>query len=139
MASFVTNQGAHELITNAGTHWTSGTIRARLCTGGTFNKDDTSMTGKTAATGSTDITLDTPAITKDTTNDRIVFSSADTSLVWTSLSHTGDAVQIAIYRFVTDDAGSTPLAYIDITDQSLTGATQATYTVPADKLFYLAQ
>ena len=137
MASLITNAGADGLLTGGSITWASDTIMARLCTGGTFDKDDTAMTGKTAATGSTDVTLASKTKTKNTTDDRIVFDCADLS--WTSLGHTGDAVQIAIYKFETDDAGSTPIAYIDITDQSLTGATQADYTVPATGVFYLQQ
>lgn len=137
MPSLVTNAGANGLTSGGTIVWASDTIRARLCTAGTFDKDDTAMTGKTAATGSTDVTLGSKTKTNDTANDRIVFDAADLS--WTGLSHTGNAVQIAIYKFVTDDAGSTPIAYIDIIDQSLTGATQADYTIPATGLFYLQQ
>ena len=137
MASIMTNAGADGLTSGGGITWASDTIKARLCTAGTFDKDDTTMTGKTAATGSTDITLTTKTKTKNTTTDRIEFDFDDLS--FTGLSDTGTAVQIAIYKFVTNDAGSTPIAYIDITDQALTGATQANYTVPATGGFYLQQ
>lgn len=136
MASLITNEGAESLL-DGSINWGSDTIKARLCTAGTFNKDDTSMTGKTAATGSTDLTLSGKTRTKNTTDDRIVYDSDD--LAWTGLGDTGSAVQIAIFKFVTDDAGSTPICYIDITDQALTGATSANYTVPSTGLFYLQQ
>lgn len=137
MASMITNAGAAGL-TGGGINWTSDTIKARLCTAGTFDKDDTSMTGKTAATGSTDITLTSPTKTTDTTNDRIVYT-ATSPLSWSGLSDTGSATWIAIYKFVTNDAGSTPIFYIDITDQALTGATAASYTIPGTGLGYLQQ
>ena len=140
MASIMTNAGAAGLSSGGSITWASDTIKARLVVSGTPDKDDTTMTGKTAATGSTDITLTTKAKTTDTTNDRIVFDADDLS--FTGLSDTGTATHIAIYKFVTNDAGSTPICYIDITDQALTGATVANYTVPNGStlgLFYLQQ
>lgn len=138
MASFVTNEGAESLLDGTFAYL-SATIRARLCTAGTIDADQTSMTGQTAATGSTDLTLSGKTVAKNTTTDRVVFS-ATSPLTWTGLTHTGNATHIAIYRFNTDDAGSTPIAFIDIADQSLTGATQASFTIDGTNgLFYLQQ
>jgi len=137
MASLMTNAGADGLTAGGGMTWASDTFKARLCTSGTFDKDDTVMTGKVAATGSTDITLGSKTKTKNTTTDRIEFDFADLS--FTGLVDTNSAVQIAIYKFVTNDADSIPVAYIDITDQPLTGATVANYTVPTTGGFYLQQ
>lgn len=135
MASLVTNAGADGLTSGGTIVWATDTIKARLCVAGTPAQTDTSMTGHTAATGSTDITLTSK--TKTIVSNTIVFDCADLS--WTGLSHTGSATHIYIYKFVTDDAGSTPIFNIDITDQSLTGATQANYTVPATGVGYLQQ
>jgi hypothetical protein len=138
VASILTNAGADGLLSGGSIDWASDTIKARLAVAGTPDKDDTALTGHTAATGSTDLTLTTKTKTKNTTDDRIEFS-ADSPFSWTGLAHTGDATHIVIFKFVTNDAGSTPIAYIDITDQSLTGATQADYTIPTGGLFYLQQ
>jgi len=138
MASFVTNAGANGLTSGGTIDWANDTIRARLCVAGTPDKDDTSMTGHTAATGSTDITLSNKTKTNDTTNDRIIFDNT-VDLSWTGLSDTGTATHIYIFKFVTNDAGSTPIFLIDIADQALTGITTANYTIPATGLGYLQQ
>lgn len=138
MASLITNAGANGLTTGGTIVWASDTIQARVCKAGTFDKDDTSMTGKTAVVGTSDVTLAGKTKTNDTTNDRIVFDCNDLS--WTGVNDgAASAVQIAIFKFVTNDAGSTPICYIDITDFALSGITQLDYAVPATGLFYLQQ
>lgn len=137
MASIVTNEAAYQLVTG-GINFSSDTIKARLCVAGTPGKDDTSLTGHTAATGSTDQTLASKTITKDTTNDRIVFDCADLS--WSSLAHSGSATHIAVYRDGANDAARVPLFYVDVDDLSLTTSiTQANYTVPTTGIGYIQQ
>lgn len=119
MASFVYNRGAKNLQNNS-IVWASDTIKARLVKStATVNKDDTSMTGHTTITGSTDQTLGSKTFTEDTTNDRIVYDAADST--WTAVA-SGETVQgIDIFQFVSNDAGSTPIAFIDITDLPTNG------------------
>lgn len=137
MASILTNEAAYQLVTGA-LDFSADTIKARLCVAGTPGKDDTTLTGHTGATGSTDQTLASKTITKDTTNDRIVFDCADLS--WTGLAHTGDATHIAIYKDGANDGARLPMFYIDVDDLTLSGAiTQANYAVPSTGVGYLQQ
>lgn len=122
MASFVTNRGARDLsVATGGTQiaWATDTIKARLVAAAfTPNKDDTSMTGYTAI--GTDQTLGTKTFTEDTTNDRIVYDAADST--WTAVAGGSTIGWVAIFKFVTNDAGSTPIAIIDITDTATNGS-----------------
>ncbi len=121
MASFVTNRGARDLSkATSGTviTWASDTIKARLVASSfTPNKDDTSMTGYTAI--GTDQTLGSKTFTEDTTNDRIVYDAGDAT--YTAVAGGSTVGWIAVYKFVTDDAGSTPIAIIDVTDTPTNG------------------
>lgn len=135
MASFVTNAGADGLLSGGSITWASDTIMARLvASSATPDKDDTSMTPYTKI--GTDQTLATKTKTKDTTNDLVKFS-AD-AITWTSVAGGSTVGFICIFKFVTDDAGSTPIAVIDVTDTATNGG-DLTYTPPANGLFYLQQ
>lgn len=124
MASFVTNSGADGLTSGGGITWSSDTIKARLvATSVTPNKDDTAMTAYTGI--GTDQTVANKTKTKDTTNDKIVFSFD--AVTWSAVT-TGSTVGfVVIYKFVTNDAGSTPIAVIDVTDTPTNGS-DMTYT-----------
>ena len=138
MASFVTNRGARDLsVETGGTQidWSADTIRARLvASSATVNKDDTSMTAHTAI--GTDQTLGTKTFTEDTTNDRIVYDAADPT--WTAVAGGSTVGFVTIFKFVTNDAGSTPIAVIDVTDTATNGG-DITLTFSADGIFYLQQ
>lgn len=138
MASFTYNEGANHL-NGAATAivWGSDTIKARLVKSSvTPDKDDTSMTGHTPVTGTTDQTLGTKTQTKDTVNDRIVFDAADPT--WTAVA-SGDTVGwVDIFKFVTNDAGSTPIAVLDITDTPTNGG-DITIQFNAIGIFYLQE
>lgn len=143
MASMVTNVGAAGLTSGGSIDWGTGsggdTIKARVCKAGTLDQDDTVMTGKTAVAGTTDITLTGKSKTTDNTNNRIIFS-ATSPLSWTGVSDgAASALFIAIYKFVTNDADSIPISYIDVTDLSLASVSQLNYTIPADGLAYSQQ
>lgn len=136
MASFVTNSGADGLTSGGAINWASDTIRARLvASSATLNKDDTSMTPYTAI--GTDQTLGSKTKTKDTTNDREVFSSA--ALTWTAVAGGSTVGYVAIFKFVTNDAGSTPIAVIDVTDVPTNGSDLTLTPDPTNGLFYLQQ
>jgi hypothetical protein len=135
MASFIVNAGADGLLSGGTINWASDTIKARLvASSATVNKDDTSMTPHTAI--GTDQTLASKTKTKDTTNDRIVFDAADPT--WTAVAGGSTVGFVTIFKFVTNDAGSTPIAVLDITDTPTNGG-DITIQFNADGAFYLQQ
>jgi hypothetical protein len=135
MASFVYNEGANGLLSGGTINWASDTIKARLVASSvTPNKDDTTMSGHTAI--GTDQTLASKTKTKDTTNDRIVFDAADP--VWTAVAGGSTVGTVDIFKFVTNDAGSTPIASLDITDTATNGG-DITIQFSADGAFYLQE
>lgn len=135
MASFVYNEGANGLLSGGTLTWASDTIKARLTASSvTPNKDDTSMTGYTAI--GTDQTLGSKTKTKDTANDRIVFDAADPT--WTAVAGGSTVGTVTIFKFVTNDAGSTPIASIDITDTPTNGG-DITIQFDANGIFYLQE
>lgn len=136
MASFVTNAGADGLTTAGTITWASDTIKARLvASSATLNKDDTTMTPYTVI--GTDQTLGSKTKTKDTTNDRIVFSAA--ALTWTAVAGGSTVGYVAIFKFVTNDAGSTPIAIIDVTDVPTNGSDLTLTADVTNGFFYLQQ
>lgn len=131
MASFVTNRGAKNLQNNT-IVWASDTIKVRLVASSvTPNKDDTAMTGYTAI--GTDQTLGSKTFTEDTTNDRIVYDGADAT--YTAVASGSTIGWVVIYQFITNDAGSTPIAVIDITDTPTNGG-DITIQFSASGIFY---
>jgi hypothetical protein len=135
MASFVTNEGAN-LLTAGTINWASDTIRARLVASSfTPNKDDTTMTSYTLI--GTDQTLANKTKTKDTTNDRIVYTNT-VNITWTAVAGGSTIGNICLFKFVTNDAGSTPICVIDVTDTPTNGS-DIVLTPHADGLFYLQQ
>ena len=135
MASFVYNEGANGLLSGGTITWASDTIKARLvASSATINKDDTTMTGHTAI--GTDQTLASKTKTKDTTNDRIVCDAADP--VWTAVAGGSTVGTVDIFKFVTNDAGSTPIASLDITDTATNGG-DITIQFDANGIFYLQE
>lgn len=134
MASFVTNEGAESLQDNS-IVWASDTIRARLVSSvATVNKDDTTMTPYTAI--GTDQTLGSKTRTKDTTNDRIVYDAADPT--WTAVAGGSTVSHVCVFKFVTNDAGSTPIFVIDVTDLATNGG-DITWPISADGIGYTQQ
>lgn len=135
MASFITNSGADGLQSGGAIAWASDTIKARLvASSATLNKDDTSMTPYTLI--GTDQTLTTKTKTKDTTNDRIVYS-AD-MVTWTAVAGGSTVGNVCIFKFVTNDAGSTPIAIIDVNDVATNGG-NLTLTPDATNGFFYTQ
>lgn len=93
-------------FTKAVTDLTSATIKVRLqrTSSYTFAATHTTMTSIGAGVG-TDPTLGTKACVDGT------FDAADS--LWTAVT-AGAAINcLIVYKFVTNDAGSTPIAYID--------------------------
>ena len=134
MASFVFNAGADGL-TGGTISWTADTIKARLVASSvTPNKDDAVMTSYTAI--GTDQTLGSKTHTKDTVNDRIVFDAADPT--WSAVAAGSTVGTVVLYKFVTSDADSVPIALIDVTDLPTNGS-DITLPLDASGAFYLQQ
>lgn len=130
----ITNSGAYGLNTG-GISWTGDTIKARLfLTSDTPDIDATSMTG-IGVTGN-DVVLGSKTVTKDTLNDRIVFDCAD--FTFAAQAAGAECDHVAIFKFDTNDASSTPIAFVPI--QAITpGGFDITINVSASGLFYLQQ
>lgn len=138
MANFTTNRGARDLTVGGGgtaITWSSDTIKARLVASSvTPTKDDTAMTGYTGI--GTDQTLGSKTLTEDTTNDRIVFDAADPT--WTAVAGGSTVGWCVVYKFVTNDAGSTPIFVIDLTDTATNGG-DITVTFASTGIGYIQQ
>jgi len=76
----------------------------------TYTATHTAMSSVTKYALSTDYTLTSPTIVDG------VFDAADASPAFTALAVDGtkDIDGLVIFKFVTDDAGSTPILYIDL-------------------------
>ncbi len=108
-------------------------IKARLVTGSyTPNlTTDTSLTNVGAGVG-TDQTLASISVTAG------VFNAANST--WTAVAAGSTLVAAVIYKFVTNDAGSTPIAYIQFTNSTTTNGGDITipWTNSANKIFTLS-
>lgn len=92
----------------------SDTIKARLVNTGTdytFSAAHSAMTSVTEYSSTTDATI---ATSKTITSG--VFDAADISTAYSSVAIDGSKTidALVIYKFVTDDAGSTPLAFLEL-------------------------
>jgi hypothetical protein len=98
----------------------------------TPDQDNTSMTGYTAI--GTDVTLGAKQKATNTTDNRIQFTNT-ADLVWTAVA-SGTVRWVTIYKFVTNDEGSTPIAIIDITSCVANGSD---ITLPAQTALFYSQ
>ena len=139
MAGFVFNEGAYGL--QKGTiHWDADTIKARLVTtaAGALDIDADVMTGIGSAEATATITMDTPVgPTKDDAVDHVKYTSNDAVFTAAALA-IGACNRMAIFKFVTNDADSIPIAYCDITEVTPNGG-DVTVTCPALGWFYTQQ
>lgn len=136
MASFVYDAGSDGLTSGGAITYSSDTIKARLvATSVTPAKADTSMTGYTQI--GTDQTLGSKTKTKDTTNHREVFSAA--ALTWSAVAGGSTVGWVVFFKFVTNDAGSTPIAVIDVTDVPTNGSDLTLTPDATNGFFYLQQ
>ena len=85
-------------------------VRAVSDEGYTASAAHTAMTSVTKYTGTTDYTLTSPTTASG------VFDAADTAAAYSALAISGseDIDGLVVFQFVTDDAGSTPILYIDL-------------------------
>lgn len=133
MAGQVYVLGANGLL--AGTiDFGSDTIKARLfLTSATPNVDSTSMTGL-GVTGNDVVLTSKTGPTLDYANDRNVYSCA--TITFPSQVAGGEVDTIVVFKYVTNDADSIPLAYLPITAVTPNGG-DLVITIPSDGLFYL--
>lgn len=91
----------------------TNTIKVRQVTSSyTFSAAHTTMTDVGAGVG-TDQTLGSKTVTGG------VFDAADATFTAVAAGSTINA--LVLYKFVTNDAGSTPIAYIEVTDTATNG------------------
>ena len=135
MASFVTDVGSLGLLDGSIT-WSSATIKARLVASSvTPTKATASMTGQTAI--GTDQTLGSKTgPTTDGTNHRTAYDAADPT--WTAVAGGSTVGWVAIFKFITNDAGSIPICFIDVTDTPTNGG-DIGVTFDAAGIFYTQQ
>jgi hypothetical protein len=135
MASGVYNEGAFQLATGGIVFATDANIKIMLVKDSyVFDKDHASVTPLAAEEvgvagyvggfgGAGRKALGSKTATKNTTTDRIVFDAADPS-AWTLAA--GETVGGAVViREDTNDAGSTPLFFLDHADTPTNGGTLA--------------
>ena len=91
------------------------TIRVRPVADEDYTVDvtHTTMSSVTGYSGATDYTL----TSVDITTNKGIMDAADASPAYSSLSQDAakDIDGLVIFKFVTNDAGSTPIVYIDLT------------------------
>lgn len=120
VGTFIFNAGA-SLLTSGGTTdlWASSTVKARLVDSSIVpDVDDADMTTFTGI--GTDPTLSSKTKTKNTTLDRIIFGAANAIIVGPAAAQEYGCV--VVYKFVTDDTGSTPLFCLGLTPATTDGS-----------------
>lgn len=136
MASFMYT-AAKQAFLDGAIDLNTDTIRVRAVADEDYTPSaaHTAMTSVTKYTGSTDVALDTPTITDgilDATDDPDAYPSL-------AIDGSKDIDALVIFKFVTDDAGSTPILYIDLA-ASVTpngGDVGITWDSGANKIFAL--
>lgn len=119
MANGVYDTGRNAVMAST-LDWVSDTIKARLVPG-TYTPNygtNTTMTPVGAGIG-TDQTLVTKSVPNDATNHFSFFKAANP--VWTAVATGSTVVAVVVYKFITDDAGSTPIVFLDVTDTPTNG------------------
>jgi hypothetical protein len=135
MAGFLFNEGALKLQ-NGSISWGSDTIKARpVLTSASPDIDADVMTG-IGVTGN-DVTLASKTgPTKVDATNRVSYDAADITFVAQPLG--AEINRVAIFKFVTNDADSIPIAIVDITAVTPNGGNIAV-TWDAIGIFYTQQ
>jgi len=109
-------------------------VRAVSDTDYTYNAADTSLTPIVKYAGSTDATLGTKSTTAG------VFDAADLAPAFVTLSQ--DAAKVinglVIFKFISNDAGSTPIGYIDLSSPTTPNGGDVNITWNASGVFSIA-
>lgn len=136
MASFLTDAGMSGLTSGGTIVFASDTLKVRLvASSSTPAKGDTDLGTNYTGIG-TDYTLAAKQKSTDGTNHRINFDNT-TDPSWTSVASGSTIGWIVVYKFVTNDAGSTPIAVIDVTDTPTNGSNIG-WTIASTGMWYLA-
>jgi hypothetical protein len=132
----VFNRGALGLL-DGSIVWSSATIKARLSltSESSISKDATVMTGLGLA--ATDVTLASKTgPTEDQSADRIKYSNGN--FTFSAVAAGAQVDKFILFKFVTNDAASIPIATVNITAITPNGG-DINVTVDAAGLFYLQQ
>ena len=130
------NRGAQGLLDGTIT-WGSATIKARLSrtSENAISKDATVMTG--LGLSATDLTLGSKTgPTEDQSTDRVKYGSGNPTFA--TVAAGAEVDKIIVFKFVTDDSASTPIALVNITPITPNGG-DIVVTVDGAGLFYLQQ
>lgn len=107
-------------VMNAGIDFVNNTIKVRLVPSSySFDATHATMTAVGSGIG-TDQTLASKATTSDGTNHFCYFTAANPT--WTAVAGGSTIGAAVVYKFVTNDAGSTPICFLDVTDTATNGS-----------------
>lgn len=127
MASAWYQEGLHGLM-NKEIDLDTDTIKVRAVADEdyTFSQAHTTMTSVTKYTGSTDATL----ASVDISTTKGTIDAADLAPAFSALAIDGtkDIDALVVFHFVTNDAGSTPLIYIDLAAATTPNGTDVNIT-----------
>jgi hypothetical protein len=138
MAGFVFNIGAEQIVLGT-TVWGTSTIRARLVTtaAGAPDVDADAMTGIGSAQATATVAItDDQAPTKSDARDRMEFTTTGNVVFPAAALAIGACDRMVFYRFSTDDAGSVPIACVEMTEVTPNGG-DVTVTQPSNGWFFL--
>jgi len=119
MAYKVFTEGLHQ-INSKNVDWVNDVFKLCLVSSSySFDIESTTMTPLAAGRLGTDITVGaTKTIVKDAAN-HFTFWKTTATMKWNTgveAPASGTVVAVALYKFITNDAGSTPICYFDPTD-----------------------
>lgn len=140
MASLVANIGKTG-IANGNIDFLTDTIRAALLDNTTTADTDPDADNLGAyatlgrIAGTTDQTLASKAITTNDTNDRAEIDAAD--IAFTAVPGGSTAQGVLIFKFVTNDAGSTPIAFLEFASPITTNGGDINVAFAATGLLHL--
>jgi hypothetical protein len=140
MAGFLFNTGSEQLIAGT-TVWGTSTFKARLVlvSAGAPDKDADVMTGiGSAELSATTAITDDQAPTKSDVRDRIEFPTTGNITFSAAALAIGACDRMVIYKFVTNDLDSIPIACVEITAVTPNGG-DITVSQPTNGWFYLQQ
>jgi hypothetical protein len=134
MAGIMFDHGA-KLLLDGTIDWGADTIKARLSrtSENAIDQAAEAMTG--LGLSATDVTLGTKSgPTENHTDHRVEYRAGDPTFA--SVAAGAEVDKIIVFKFVTDDAGSVPIAVVDITAITPNGG-DIMVVVDAAGLFYL--
>lgn len=101
--------------------------------------DDFSVLDECDASGYARVQLASEASNVDNTNDRAEFDANDISFTGLGGDASRDYQGIVIYKHVTNDTDSVPIAFLDFPTDASGAATQVNITFNAEGILQLAQ